>query len=238
MTAAAGSLQIVPQSPPSAPAIRAADQGVASALESVLSDNTRRVYQTQWKLFTGWCDEVGLTPLPAEPLTVARYLAARAGDGAAVATLRLATSAIAKVHELAGHESPGRDQGVRASLKGRGRQLARPQRQAGALTADVLAVICLTAIQPRLRGRGFEKPEQAAQREKFDVALVAVLSDAETLPLRGFVSHLWRRAALGRRQRPHHRGPLQDRRPGPGRRGGHHPRCHAGPGRHPAGGRG
>ena len=103
----------------------------------------------------------------------------RAGYGASIATMRLATSAIAKVHELAGHESPGRDQGVRASLKGRGRQLARPQRQAGALTADVLAVICLTAIQPRLRGRGFEKPEQAAQREKFDVALVAVLSDAE-----------------------------------------------------------
>ena len=103
----------------------------------------------------------------------------RAGYGASIATMRLATSAIAKVHELAGHESPGRDQGVRASLKGRGRQLARPQHQAGALTADVLAVICLTAIQPRLRGRGFEKPEQAAQRGKFDVALVAVLSDAE-----------------------------------------------------------
>ena len=55
----------------------------------------------------------------------------RAGYGASIATMRLATSAIAKVHELAGHESPGRDQGVRASLKGRGRQLARPQRQAG-----------------------------------------------------------------------------------------------------------
>ena len=103
----------------------------------------------------------------------------RAGYGTSIATMRLATSAIAKVHELAGHESPGRHQGVRASLKGRGRQLARPQRQAGALTTDVLAVICLTAIQPRLRGRGFETPEQAAQREKFDVALVAVLSDAE-----------------------------------------------------------
>ena len=57
----------------------------------------------------------------------------RAGYGASIATMRLATSAIAiaKVHELAGHESPGPDQGVRASLKGRGRQLARPQRQAG-----------------------------------------------------------------------------------------------------------
>ena len=51
MTTTAGSLQIVPESPPSAPALRAADQGVADALESVLSDRTQRVYQTQWKLF-------------------------------------------------------------------------------------------------------------------------------------------------------------------------------------------
>ena len=54
-----------------------------------------------------------------------------AGSGATIATLRLATSAIAKVHQWAGHESPCRDQGVRASLKGWGRCLARPQCQAG-----------------------------------------------------------------------------------------------------------
>ena len=118
-----------------------------------------------------------LRSLPAEPLTVARYLAVRAGDGASVATLRLAASAIAKAHEWAGHESPCRDPGVRASLRGRGRRLARPQRQAGALTADVLAVIRLTAPKPRARGRGFETPAQAAQRARFDLALVAVLSD-------------------------------------------------------------
>ena len=129
-------------------------------------------------MFTGWCDEVGLSALPAEPLTVARYLAARAGSGAAVATLRLAASAITKAHEWAKLESPCRDPGVRASLKGWGRRLAKPQRQAGALTADVLAVIRLTAVQPRKRGRGIETPAQAAERARFDLALVAVLSDA------------------------------------------------------------
>ena len=67
---------------------------------------------------------------------------------------------------------------MRASLKGRGRRLAKPQRQSGALTADVLAVIRLTAVQPRKRGRGIETPEQAAERAKLDLALVAVLSDA------------------------------------------------------------
>ena len=177
MTTATGP-QIALRSPAGTPALRAADQGVADALEAVLSENTRRVYGAQWRLFTDWCDSVGLTPLPAEPLTVARYLAARAGAGASIATLRLAASAIAKVHQWAGHDSPGRDRGVRESLKGWGRRLARPQRQAGALTADVLAVIRLTAVQPRKRGRGFETPEQAAERGRFDVALVAVLSDA------------------------------------------------------------
>ena len=100
-----------------------------------------------------WCDEMGLNSLPADPLTVARYLAVRAGDGASIATLRLAASAISKAHEWAQQESPCRDRGVRASLKGWGRRLARPQRQAGALTADVLAVIRLTAPKPRPRPR-------------------------------------------------------------------------------------
>ena len=176
MTTAVGH-QIIPLEPAHLPELCAADQGVAEALESVISENTRRVYATQWRLFESWCGEVGLASLPAEPLTVARYLAARAGSGASIATLRLAASAIAKAHQWAGHESPGRDQGVRASLKGWGRRLGKPQRQAGALTADVLAVIRLTAVQPRKRGRGIETPEQAAERARFDLALVAALSD-------------------------------------------------------------
>ena len=170
--------QIVSREPAPLPELRAADRGVAESLESVLADNTRRTYDAQWRIFTGWCDEVGLTSLPAEPLTVARYLAARAGSGASVATLRLAASAISKAHEWAKLESPCRDPGVRASLKGWGRRLAKPQRQSGALTADVLAVIRLTAVQPRRRGRGIETPAQAAERGRFDVALVAALSDA------------------------------------------------------------
>ena len=88
MTTAASDPEIVLRESAAAPALRAADQGVADALTSVLSDNTRRVYAAQWRLFTNWCDSVGLGALPAEPLTVARYLAVRAGDGAAVATLR------------------------------------------------------------------------------------------------------------------------------------------------------
>ena len=215
MTTTAGA-HIVPREPPQLPELRAADRGVAHSLESVLSDHTRRTYGTQWRIFTGWCDEVGLRSLPAEPLTVARYLAARANTGASIATLRLATSAISKAHEWAKLESPCRDPGVRASLKGWGRRLPKPQRQSGALTADVLAVMRLTAVQPRKRGRGFETPEQAAERARFDVALVAVISDAglrrsEAAALTWGDVQRWDDGS-GRI-----RGPLQDRRRGPGR---------------------
>ena len=66
---------------------------MADALESVLSDNTQRVYGAQWRLFTGWCDEVGLQWMPADRLTVARYLAVRAGT-AALGTSPVADEAV------------------------------------------------------------------------------------------------------------------------------------------------
>ena len=56
MTTVVNNLQIVPRPPAAAPALRAADQGVADALTSVLSDHTRRVYGAQWRLlFNEWC---------------------------------------------------------------------------------------------------------------------------------------------------------------------------------------
>ena len=117
--------------------------GVADALTSVLSDNTRRVYGAQWRLFESWCGDVDLRSMPAEPLTVARYLAVRAGSGASIATLRLATSAIAKVHEWGrprfSRPGPGRARGVeglgpasgQAPAPGRRPHRRRPRRDPG-----------------------------------------------------------------------------------------------------------
>ena len=227
MTTTASDPQIAPYQPAAAPALRAADQGVADALESVLSDNTRRVYGAQWRLFTGWCGDVGLRSLPADPLTVARYLAVRAGDGASIATLRLAASAIAKAHQLAGHESPCRDPGVRASLKGWWRRLAKPQRRRVVRHPPHRS----ETPCPRPRNGRAGRPARPFRRGPGGGAI-----RRRVAPLRGFGADLGRRATLGRRQRPHHRAPLQDRRRGPGRRGGHHPRRHEGSGRHPAGG--
>ena len=195
--------QIVPRQPAAAPALRAADQGVADALESVLSQNALRVYGTPWCLFIDWCADVGLHSLPAEPLTVARYLRPRRcrRHQRHLESPRVGQAGIAL-------PVPGR---ARLS-EGIGTGLSRPQRQSGALTA----------VQPRRRSRGTETPDQAAERGKFDVALVVALSDAGLCRSEA-AADLGRRAALGRRQRRRHRGPLQDRRRSPGHRSSHHP---------------
>ena len=201
MTTAASDPQIVPRRSASMPALRAADQGVADALESVLSDNTKRVYADPVEAsFDEWCGDGG-PAFPARrspspwPATWPSVPAIRRQPSPPCAWR---PSAIAKAHELAGHESPGRDRGVREALKGWGRRSGEsPSVRPAALTADVLAVIRLTTPKPRARGRGLETAEQAAQRGRFDVALVAVLSDAGLETFRGGGTHLGRRCSAG-----------------------------------------
>ena len=107
MTTVVNNPQIVPRPPASLPALRAADEGVRqrpgvrplrqypARLRRPVASLRRMVQRRR-------------SPLPCwrKPLTVARYMAARANSGASIATLRLATSAITKAHEWAGHESP------------------------------------------------------------------------------------------------------------------------------------
>ena len=64
MTTTAGSDISPPLRLASLPELRAADRGVADALESVLSDNTRRVYAAHsGAFFNDWCGDRG----PARP---------------------------------------------------------------------------------------------------------------------------------------------------------------------------
>ena len=159
MTTAASDPQIVPRQPASMLALRAADQDVAVALEPFSATTPGASTAPSGASSPAGAARWPCAPCPPNPLTVARYLAA--GSGAS----------IAKAHQWAGHNSPCRERGVRESLKGWRRRLAKPQRQTGALTAAVLAVIRLTAVQSRRRSRGVETPVQAEGRGRFDLAL-------------------------------------------------------------------
>src|SRR5262245_25729385 len=78
--------------------------------------NTRRAYASDWADFANWCDRYDLPALPADALTVRRYLVALAREGRKVATIQRRLAAIADAHTRQGHASPAADPAVRHEL--------------------------------------------------------------------------------------------------------------------------
>lgn len=69
------------------------------------AENTVRAYRSDWRHFAAWCEARGLPTLPAEPDTIALYIADMGGV-AKPSTITRRLAAIAKAHQAAGHESP------------------------------------------------------------------------------------------------------------------------------------
>jgi hypothetical protein len=108
------------------------------------AERTWAAYERQWARFESWCAEVGERALPADPLTVARFLAdlaprwrpatpadppgssvvagqVRERDGMRPGTLSGYLAAISVVHQTAQQENPTRSEAVRRTLAGIGR---------------------------------------------------------------------------------------------------------------------
>ena len=134
---------------------------VASHVAKGLSPNTRRVYEIQLRRFLAWCEEHGVSPLPATPETVAAHISDCVEEEAwgkngkplfdaegmpvmkkrSVATLEQRVAAINWRHEMAGLESPTRSKGVQLVLKGIRRELGvKPDRKL-AIGRDRLSVM-------------------------------------------------------------------------------------------------
>ncbi len=87
---------------------------------------------------------VGLGPLPAEPATVAGYVAELAFPDddrppAAVATITRRLAAIGQVHGLAGYDNPAADPLVRQAMRGVRRALGVAPHQKRAVTTEEIA---------------------------------------------------------------------------------------------------
>lgn len=76
------------------------------------AENTKRAYRADWRDFAGWCEDHDRIPLPAEPATVALYLADRAGE-LAHSTLERRRAAIARLHREANEPDPCDSHAVR-----------------------------------------------------------------------------------------------------------------------------
>jgi len=124
------------------------DASIAAALRASLAPNTWRAYAADWRHWSAWAVEHELTPLPAEPLDLARYLVAQSPT-TRVGTLTRRCSAIAKAHLLAGHPAPTTDPAVREVLRGLRRARGAPRRGAPPLwTSDVERIIDVTYVVP------------------------------------------------------------------------------------------
>ena len=79
---------------------------------------TRRAYRSDFDLFRTWCEAKCVAALPAQPESVAAFIAVEADRGAKPSTIGRRLAAIRYAHKLAGHEPPTNSEAVKATLRG------------------------------------------------------------------------------------------------------------------------
>ncbi len=136
----------------------ASDGTLAAARESAQAwsrrakaDNTREAYRWAVRAWCAWCDQHGLSPLPAAGPDIAAFLAAERDRGLSPNTLDLRRAAIRYLHHAAGCPSPTDDALVGATLAGIRRAAPNPVKK----RAATLAVLrdLLVPIPDDLPGR-------------------------------------------------------------------------------------
>src|SRR5271156_6348031 len=173
-----------------APALSFAEAEAAAAdyRRAARAENTRRAYRAAVARFTEWCAALGRTALPASAETVAAFLAAEAGRGLAVNTLRLRHAALRYLHLLAGYPPPTASPLVSATFAGIRRAHRRPLRKKTALVLEPLRS-ALQAIPDSLPGRrdralvlvGFAAALRPSELAGLDVAALARHEDGIAL---------------------------------------------------------
>ena len=109
--------------------------------------STWRAYRSDWQQFESWCGSVGLATLPAEPETVAIFVASEAVGGLSPSTLTRRLAAIRLIHLGAGHPSPHNTIQVTEVMLGIRRAWGKPpDRKAPAVDEEIKRMI--DAVEP------------------------------------------------------------------------------------------
>jgi site-specific recombinase XerD len=150
-------------------------------VDAARAENTLLGYRSDWREFSSWCAMNQRIPMPADAVTISRYLTDLAGHGARVGTMSRRLSALRFAHQLRGHPDPTRHARVVAVWEGIRRTHGAPPDQAAPLMPpelfDVLAA-CPTQ-------KVFKDPRRPAEAD------LAGLRDRALL-LVGFVAALRR----------------------------------------------
>lgn len=130
------------------------DERAIAYAKASLADATKRTYTKEWGAFVDWCRArtPEVSPLPAAPQTVARYITHLADAGRKAAGIDLVLAAIGAAHRAAGLRSPRGDGRVHAVRQGIRRSIGTKQaKKTPAVVEDLRAVLeALPDDNPRL----------------------------------------------------------------------------------------
>lgn len=115
---------------------------VEELIKASRAESTQRIYRSDWKEFSTWCDAHALMALPAAPTTVAAYLASLVDTGRRACTINRKVSAIRFAHKVASVENPCAHPLVEATASGIRRQIGVAQHgKAPARTEDIKLMV-------------------------------------------------------------------------------------------------
>jgi site-specific recombinase XerD len=136
------------------PALPAADfELVKDFARAEKASATCKAYRSDFDAFRGWCQGRNLTALPADPGTVAAFLAAEASRGIKPSSIGRRVAAIRYAHKLAGHdEPPTNSEIVKATVRGIRRTLGAAQVRKAPATADRIVAMVTVAARGDLKG--------------------------------------------------------------------------------------
>lgn len=153
---------------------------------------TRRAYQSDARIFAGWCEAQGICPMPATPVTIANFLADQANDGISPSTLNRRIAAIKFAHEAAGHESPTAHKLVSATLKGVRRTTGAKVEKKAAATVDKIYQMIAQCDSKTLQGKrdkavlllGFAGAFRRSELSALQVEDIEVVADGLKVTIR------------------------------------------------------
>ncbi|MFP6868713.1 MAG: site-specific integrase [Nitrospinota bacterium] len=116
--------------------VKADAEAALEFMENIRSVATRRAYASDWRIFTAWASERGITSLPASPEAVCTFLVSQPELGAKASTLGRRMAAIRLAHTSAGLEPPTASGVVKTTMKGIRRKIGTKPTQKAPATCE------------------------------------------------------------------------------------------------------
>lgn len=115
-------------------------------IDGAYAPATIRAYKANFEQFIHFCEDGFISPLPAEPQDVARYISKLTGSGLKSSSIRISIAAISSIHKLNSLEDPTQHPTVKIESRRMHRTLGRYSQQAFGITAPILEkMLCATS---------------------------------------------------------------------------------------------